>query len=62
MLYHVLSGCGNAHNMVQNQTSSDVSAVTSREFEPQSGSNGQEPTQDVPLEYMEDAMEVNDWL
>ena len=62
MLYHILSGCGNAHNVVQGQASPDVKALTSKDFEPQSRSYDVAQTPDAPLEYMEDAMEVDDWL
>ena len=61
MLYHILNGCGNAHHVVQSQASPNLNAVTSKDFESQSRSYGEQQTQDAPLEYMEDAMELDDW-
>jgi hypothetical protein len=60
MLYHILSGCGNAHGVVQGQASPDLNATTSRDFEMQSNPYEAMRTPDAPLESMDDAMDLDD--
>jgi hypothetical protein len=60
MLYHILHGCGSAHDVVRRQASPSVNALTSRDFEAQlRGGQGMGHVHDAPLEYMEDAMELD---
>jgi hypothetical protein len=62
MLYHILSGCGSAHSVVQGQADPDLNAMTSKDFEPQSNSYDDMRIVDAPLESMDDAMDVDDWI
>ncbi|KAF2676634.1 hypothetical protein K458DRAFT_321685 [Lentithecium fluviatile CBS 122367] len=59
MLYHILDGCAKAHGVVQGQATPDLSAVTSRDFEQRSESYDGAHAPDAPLEFMDDAMEVD---
>lgn len=60
MLTNILSGCANAHMVVQNQAVANVRVTTSRDYEMQTPSYSPEKSQDAPLEYMDDAMELDD--
>lgn len=61
MLRALLEGCEGAHGVVQNhnETNSNVNAFTSRDFEPQQYSNSSMEIEDLPYEYMDDAMDLD---
>ncbi|OAG11289.1 uncharacterized protein CC84DRAFT_7485 [Paraphaeosphaeria sporulosa] len=61
MLRYLLAGCEHAHGIVQDRPDADPNSFTSRDFEQQaqqSTSNAME-TDDVPFEYMDDAMDLD---
>ncbi|KAF9696640.1 hypothetical protein EKO04_005721 [Ascochyta lentis] len=61
MLRTFIIGCGHAHDVVQAFESADVtgSGLSSQDFEPPTNSYDSMVMGDVPLEYMDDAMELD---
>lgn len=61
MLRALLAGCDHAHGVVQAHTNSQskTNGLTSRDFVPQSSSQGDSMSNDTPFEYMDDAMELD---
>lgn len=61
MLRILIIGCGHAHDIVQAYAGADVngSSLTSRDFEPPTYAYDSMVMGDVPLEYMDDAMELD---
>ncbi|KAJ4303337.1 hypothetical protein N0V90_002230 [Kalmusia sp. IMI 367209] len=62
MLRYLLAGCEHAHDIVQARPDANPSEFTSQDFEQQmyrGKSHTQMEMDDVPLEYMDDAMELD---
>jgi hypothetical protein len=59
MLRTLLTGCENAHVVVQQFSPVQGNAFTSKDFEPQAHNYNIGGMEDTPLEYMDDAMELD---
>lgn len=58
MLRVLIAGCEHAHGVVQAR-SFDSHGLTSRDFEPQTYGHSSMEVEDVPFEYMDDAMDLD---
>lgn len=59
MLRALVSGCEHAHVIVQQFSPAQGDGFTSKDFEPQTHNNNNTGSEDTPLEYMDDAMELD---
>lgn len=60
MLRHLLAGCEHAHGVVQEQLGADPNTFTARDFEhTQQHTDALMDMDDVPFEYMDDAMDLD---
>ncbi|KAH6415973.1 hypothetical protein HBI14_111540 [Parastagonospora nodorum] len=59
MLRALLAGCDHAHGVVQQFSGAPLNGFSSRDFEPQPQSYNTTSSDDTPLEYMDDAMELD---
>lgn len=60
MLRNIIAGCELAHQTVQGfELEGNGNGVTSRDFEPRSYGYSMEVEEDMPFEYMEDAMDLD---
>lgn len=61
MLHMIVAGCEQAHEVVQSHTISQSTnhGLNSRDFEPQMYDQATSSTEEVPFEYMDDAMDLD---
>ncbi|PVI07426.1 hypothetical protein DM02DRAFT_326602 [Periconia macrospinosa] len=59
MLELVVTGCIHAHGTVQSHSGPDLNKVTSKDFEPSAFPDMDANMEDIPFEYMDDAMDLD---